>query len=91
MEDQIPQEVKSSRLQRLMDVQNVYSLKKNQAMEHHVYDVIVEGPTKNDTNHWFGRTTGNKMIIWEMMVRRPLAIRYPSWSIKDRHGYSKAT
>ncbi len=65
MEDQIPQEVKSSRLQRLMDVQNVYSLKKNQAMERHIYDVIVEGPTKNDKNHWFGRTTGNKMIIWE--------------------------
>ena len=65
MKDQIPQEVKSSRLQRLMDVQNVYSLKKNQAMERHIYDVIVEGPTKNDKNHWFGRTTGNKMIIWE--------------------------
>ena len=65
MEDQIPQEEKSRRLQRLMDVQNVYSLAKNKEMEDHVYDVIVEGPTKNDANHWFGRTTGNKMIIWE--------------------------
>lgn len=65
MEDQIPQDEKSRRLQRLMDVQNVYSLQLNQAMEHKVYDVIVEGPTKNDERHWFGRTTGNKMIIWE--------------------------
>lgn len=65
MEDQISQEEKSSRLQRLMDVQNVYSLACNMAMENHVYDVIVEGPTKNDENHWFGRTRGNKMIIWE--------------------------
>ena len=65
MEDQIPQEEKSRRLQRLMEVQNVYSLAKNKEMEDHVYDVIVEGPTKNDANHWFGRTTGNKMIIWE--------------------------
>lgn len=65
MEDQISQEEKSSRLQRLMDVQNVYSLARNMAMENHVYDVIVEGPTKNDENHWFGRTRGNKMIIWE--------------------------
>ena len=65
MEDQIPQEEKSRRLQRLMDVQNVYSLAKNKEMEDHVYDVIVEGPTKNDANYWFGRTTGNKMIIWE--------------------------
>lgn len=65
MEHQIPQEEKSRRLQRLMDVQNVYSLQLNQAMEHKGYEVIVEGPTKNDENHWFGRTTGNKMIIWE--------------------------
>lgn len=65
MEDQIPQEEKSRRLQRLMDVQNVYSLQWNQAMEHKTYEVIVEGPTKNDENHWFGRTRGNKMIIWE--------------------------
>lgn len=65
MEDQIPQDEKSRRLQRLMDVQNVYSLQLNQAMEHKVYDVIVEGPTKNDERHWFGRTAGNKMIIWE--------------------------
>lgn len=65
MEHQVPQEEKSRRLQRLMDVQNVYSLQLNQAMEHKGYEVIVEGPTKNDENHWFGRTTGNKMIIWE--------------------------
>ena len=65
MDGQIPQEEKSRRLQRLMDVQNVYSLQKNKEMENQVYDVIVEGPTKNDAHHWFGRTTGNKMIIWE--------------------------
>ena len=65
MAGQIPQDEKSRRLQRLMDVQNVFSLKLNQAMEHKTYEVIVEGPTKNDENHWFGRTTGNKMIIWE--------------------------
>ena len=65
MEHQVPQEEKSRRLQSLMDVQNVYSLQLNQAMEHKEYEVIVEGPTKNDENHWFGRTTGNKMIIWE--------------------------
>ena len=65
MEHQVPQEEKSRRLQSLMDVQNVYSLQLNQAMEHKEYEVIVEGPTKNDENHWSGRTTGNKMIIWE--------------------------
>ena len=65
MDGQIDQAEKSRRLQGLMDVQNVYSLEKNKAMENKVYDVIVEGPTKNDEHNWFGRTTGNKMIIWE--------------------------
>ena len=65
MDGQIDQAEKSRRLQGLMDVQNVYSLEKNKAMENKVYDVIVEGPTKNDAHNWFGRTTGNKMIIWE--------------------------
>ena len=63
--DQIPQEEKSKRLKRLMDIQNEFSLALNKKMEQCVYSVIVEVPTKNDEHHWFGRTGGNKMIIWE--------------------------
>lgn len=48
-----------------MDIQNEFSLALNKKMEQCVYSVIVEGPTKNDERHWFGRTGGNKMIIWE--------------------------
>ena len=91
MDGQIPQEEKSRRLQRLMDVQNVYSLQKNKEMENQVYDVIVEGPTKNDAHHWFGRTTGNKMISGKMTELLPSAIPSPLPSIKDRPGFSKAT
>lgn len=65
MGGQISQEEKNRRLQRLMDVQNVFSLEYNRAMETRIYDVIVEGPTKNDAKHWFGRTSSNKMVIWE--------------------------
>lgn len=65
MGNQVPQEVKSDRLRRLMAMQNEISLACNKEMEGRDYEVIVEGPTKNDENHWFGRTSGNKMIIWE--------------------------
>lgn len=65
MDNQIPQDEKSRRLKRLADVQNEISLAYNVEMEGKDYEVIVEGPTKNDENHWFGRTRGNKMIIWE--------------------------
>ena len=63
--DQVAAAEKSRRLQCLMDIQNETSLALNREMEGRSYEVIVEGPTKNDARHWFGRTRGNKMIIWE--------------------------
>ena len=64
MTDQVPLEVKKRRLQELMDVQNEISLALNKEMEGKIYSIIVEGPTRTDENHWFGRTSGNKMIIF---------------------------
>ena len=63
-EDQVAEEVKRVRLQALMDVQNEISLELNQAMEGKVYDIIVEGPSRTDENMWFGRTSGNKMVLF---------------------------
>lgn len=63
-EEQVPEEVKRGRLQALMDVQNEISLELNQAMEGKVYDIIVEGPSRTDENMWFGRTSGNKMVLF---------------------------
>ena len=64
MEDQIPDDVKKRRLQELMDVQNAISLEKNKEMEGKTYPIIMEGPTKQDESYWYGRTSGNKMIIF---------------------------
>ena len=63
-EEKVPEEVKRVRLQALMDVQNEISLELNQAMEGKVYDIIVEGPSRTDKNMWFGRTSGNKMVLF---------------------------
>jgi len=63
-EEQVPEEVKRVRLQALMDVQNEISLELNQSMEGKVYDIIVEGPSRTDENMWFGRTSGNKMVLF---------------------------
>lgn len=64
MENQVPEAVKKRRLQELMDVENEISLEKNRAMEGKVYDIIVEGATRQDESRWYGRTSGNKMIIF---------------------------
>ena len=64
MADQVPEEVKRVRLQALMDVQNEISLELNKEMEGKTYEIIVEGPSRNDEDVWFGRTSGNKMILF---------------------------
>ena len=89
MDNQIPQEEKSHRLKRLADVQNEISLAYNVEMEGRDFEVIVEGPTKNDENHWFGRTRGNKMIIGKTTVRPPSVIPYEYMWIRDRLGSLK--
>ena len=51
-------------IKRLMDVQNQISFELNQPMEGQVYEIIVEGPSRKDEHMWFGRTEGNKMILF---------------------------
>ena len=64
MDEQVPEEVKRVRLQQLMDIQNEISLDLNKPMEGHNFDIIVEGPSQRDENTWFGRTSGNKMVLF---------------------------
>lgn len=64
MKSQVDEETKKRRLQELMSVQNQISLRKNQAMLGSVFEVIVEGPSKKNQENWFGRTSGNKMILF---------------------------
>ena len=64
MDEQVPDEVKRVRLQQLMDIQNEISLELNKTMEGQVFDIIVEGPSAKDETMWFGRTSGNKMVLF---------------------------
>lgn len=64
MPDQVPDGVKHRRLQEIMDVQNEISLEINQDMVGKTYEILVEGPSKEDPGHWFGRTSTNKMILF---------------------------
>lgn len=64
MEDQIDDATKHRRLQELMDTENVISLELNKAMEGKIHEIIVEGPSKQDENIWYGRTSSNKMILF---------------------------
>ena len=62
MDNQVPDDVKSSRMQRMLDLQNQISLEKNQAYLDTTVRVLVEGPSKNDESVFMGRTESNKLV-----------------------------
>ncbi len=64
MEDQIPEETKKERLERLMGLQNQISLEKNQKMLGEVVEVLVDGKSKNDLKMYSGRDRKNKLVIF---------------------------
>lgn len=63
--DQIPEEVKHERFNRLVDLVNTISAKKNSAYEGRIEKVLVEGNSKNNEATFTGRTEGFKLINFE--------------------------
>ena len=62
MEDNISEEVKKERLQRLMSVVNRIAREKNEALLGEVMELLVEGESKNNPDVLSGRTRGNKLV-----------------------------
>ena len=62
--DDIPEEVKSRRLSEIIDVHRINSHSSNLADVGMVYDVLVEGPSKKNSDDYCGRTDKNKMVVF---------------------------
>ena len=60
--DQIPEDVMHERFDRLVDVMNEISYEKNLEYKDNVYEVLVEGTSKNNDNSYAGRTDGFKLV-----------------------------
>lgn len=63
MEDDVPEDVKSKRLQEIIDIQHQISLGKNQDMIGKDEIILVEGFSKKSNNFIAGRTDTNKTVI----------------------------
>ena len=61
-EDQIPEEVKHERFNRLVDCINETAAKKNSAYVGTVQKVLIDGRSKNDIFTYSGRTEGFKLV-----------------------------
>lgn len=64
-EDQIPEEVKHQRFDRLVDAVNADSAEKNAAYQGRIERVLVEGVSKKNENTLTGRTEGFKLVDFE--------------------------
>jgi tRNA-2-methylthio-N6-dimethylallyladenosine synthase len=62
--DDVSEEIKTSRITRLVELQRRISYKKNQQELGRVYEVLVEGPAKKP-GQLLGRNDGNKIIVFQ--------------------------
>lgn len=65
MTDQISDEIKKARFERLNELQNEISKKKNEAMLGKRVRVLVDGKSKNNEKIYTSRTEGNKIVHFE--------------------------
>ena len=63
--DDVPEEVKIARLQRMIDLQNDLSLESNRRDIGHEFEVLVEGFSKRSREQLFGRTSQNKVVVFD--------------------------
>jgi tRNA-2-methylthio-N6-dimethylallyladenosine synthase len=62
--DDIPEEVKTRRLQEVIDLQNKLSEESNKRDIGKTFEVLIEGVSKRSKEHFFGRTSQNKVVVF---------------------------
>jgi len=63
-DDQIPEALKSERLDQLIALQKKHTLERNQAHVGSIEKVLVEKESKRSPDQWAGRTDSNKWVIF---------------------------
>ena len=71
MPDNVPEEVKIERLNRMIALQNELSLESNRRDIGKTFEVLVEGRSKRSAEEYFGRTTQNKVVVFARGNTRP--------------------
>ena len=63
-EDDVPEELKGSRLQEVIARQMVHGKERTQALVGQVHRVLIEGTSKKRDDEFFGRTTHNTVVVF---------------------------
>lgn len=71
LKDDIPEDVKTARLTRMIDLQTELSLESNRRDIGKVFEVLAEGTSKRSREELFGRTSQNKVVVFPRGARKP--------------------
>ena len=69
--DNVPEQIKERRLNEIIALQHRLSEKSNKKDINSVFEVLIEGYSKRSKEHFAGRNTGNKMVIFPMTNNKP--------------------
>ncbi len=69
--DDVPTEVKTRRLNEIIELQSAISLERNRECIGNTYEVLIEGASKRDSGSLFGRTSSNKVCVFPALGHRP--------------------
>lgn len=71
MPDNVPEDVKIDRLNRMIELQNRLSLESNLRDIGKEFEVLVEGTSKRSEEEMFGRTSQNKVVVFPRGENKP--------------------
>ncbi|MCK5065971.1 MAG: tRNA (N6-isopentenyl adenosine(37)-C2)-methylthiotransferase MiaB [Bacteroidales bacterium] len=69
--DDVPEEVKSRRLNEIIELQSKLSLQSKELDVGQTYEVLVEGTSKKSGDHLYGRTSQNKVVVFPKGSLKP--------------------
>ena len=70
MADDVPESVKTARLTQIIELQNELSLESNRRDVGRTFEVLVEGVSKRRDDQLFGRTSQNKVVVFDRGTHR---------------------
>ncbi len=65
--DDVPEQTKKRRLAEVVELQNRLSLESNKRDIGTTTEVLIEGDSKRSANHWMGRNSQNKVVVFEKL------------------------
>jgi tRNA-2-methylthio-N6-dimethylallyladenosine synthase len=69
--DDVPEDIKTRRLEEIITLQNQLSLSSNQRDVGKTFEVLVEGTSKRSNESLFGRTSHNKVVVFPRSTHQP--------------------